>query len=207
MSYEVDETRSGADRLNGPSGSRSATAALFPFLAQVAKYWWAELLLGVLWLVVAIVVLKFNHASVITVGVVTGVMFLAFAAEEWLLAALAPRARWLWALFAVLLTAAGIIALINPTDTFTAFADVLGFVFLVIGIVWVIHAFAERAFNELWWLGLISGILMVILAFWVSGQFFLERANTLLVFAGVWAILKGITDIVRGFQIRKLAAS
>jgi uncharacterized membrane protein HdeD (DUF308 family) len=48
---------------------------------------------------------------------------------------------------------------------------------------------------------------MVILAFWVSGQFFLQRAVTLLVFAGVWAMIKGITDIIRAFQIRALASS
>jgi len=71
----------------------------------------------------------------------------------------------------------------------------------------MVQAFTERVFNDLWWLGLISGILMVILAFWVSGQFFLERAYTLLVFAGIWAAMKGITDIVRAFQIRQLGSS
>ena len=49
-------------------------------------------------------------------------------------------------------------------------------------------------------------IIMTGLAFWVSGQFFLTRAYTLLVFAGIWALMKGITDIVRAFQIRRLAA-
>ncbi len=71
----------------------------------------------------------------------------------------------------------------------------------------MVQAFTERPINSLWWLGLISGILMVVLAFWVSGQFFLERAVTLLVFAGVWAMVKGITDIIRAFQIRQLASS
>ena len=77
----------------------------------------------------------------------------------------------------------------------------------MIGILWMVQAFTERVFNPLWWLGLISGVLMVILAFWVSGQFFLDRAVTLLVFAGVWAMIKGITDIIRAFQIRALASS
>ena len=65
----------------------------------------------------------------------------------------------------------------------------------------------ERAFNDLWWLGLVSAILMIGLAFWVSGEFFLGRAFTLLVFAGIWALMKGITDIVRAFQIRQLGSS
>jgi uncharacterized membrane protein HdeD (DUF308 family) len=180
---------------------------LRPFLAQVARYWWVELLVGVLWVVIALVVLKFNHASVVTVGVLTGIMFLLFAAEEFALAALDRSLRWMWALFGILLTAAGIVALIHPRNTFAGFADILGFVFLLIGIIWMIQAFTERAFNDLWWLGLISGILMVVLAFWVSGEFFLDRAFTLLLFAGIWALIKGVTDVVRAFQIRALASS
>ena len=45
---------------------------------------------------------------------------------------------------------------------------------------------------------------MIALAFWTSGQFFLEKAYTLLVFAGIWALMQGITDIIRAFQVRAL---
>jgi uncharacterized membrane protein HdeD (DUF308 family) len=208
MSSDADEVRQVVGQLNGPPGSASVTNPLLrPFLEQIARYWWVELLVGVLWTVIAVVVLKFNNASVVTVGVLTGIMFLLFAAEEFALAALDRSARWIWAFFGVLLTAAGILALIHPRNTFAAFADILGFVFLMIGVLWMIQAFMEQAVNDLWWLGLVSGILMVVLAFWVSGEFFLDRAATLLVFAGVWALMKGITDIVRAFQIRSLGSS
>ena len=206
---QVEEMREAVRAVNGPPGSQSPDdPRLRPLLRQIARYWWVELLLGVFWVVVALVVLKFNHASVVTVGVLTGIMFLVFAAEEFLLAALDKGAtRWLWGFFGVLLTASGIIALIHPEQTFAGFADILGFVFLMLGILWMFQAFAERVFNSLWWLGLISGILMVGLAFWISGQFFLTRAATLLVFAGIWALVKGITDIVRAFQFRQLGSS
>jgi uncharacterized membrane protein HdeD (DUF308 family) len=174
-------------------------------MAPLARYWWVALVLGIFWLVIAVVVLKFDHASVVTVGVLTGIMFLVFAAEEFALAALDRGAtKWLWAFFGVVLVAGGIVALIHPRSTFAALAEVLGFVFLLIGFIWMFQAFAERAFNELWWMGLVSGILMIVLAFWTSGQFFLERAYTLLVFAGIFALLKGVTDIVRAFQLRAL---
>jgi len=150
-------------------------------------------------------VLKFNHASVVTVGVLVGIMFLIFAAEEFALATLDQGAtRWLWGLFGVLLLAAGIVSLIHPRETFAGFADILGFVFLVIGVVWTIQAFAERQFSDYWWLDLVAGILLIVLAFWTSAQFLLERAYTLLIFAGIWALAKGITDIVRAFQLRGL---
>ena len=209
MSQSLDEISQVARQLNGPPASQSISnnALLRPFLTRIARYWWVELLVGVLWVVIAVVVLKFTRASVVTVGVLTGIMLLLFAAEEFALAVLDGSGRWLWALFGVLLTAAAIVALIHPRDTFAAFADILGFVFLLIGIIWMFQAFTERAFNDLWWLGLVSAILMIGLAFWVSGEFFLGRAFTLLVFAGIWALMKGITDIVRAFQIRQLGSS
>jgi uncharacterized membrane protein HdeD (DUF308 family) len=76
-------------------------------------------------------------------------------------------------------------------------------VFLLIGVMWMTQAFASRGFNPLRWLALISGILTAVLAFWVSGQFFLERAYTLLVSAGIWALAS--TTSFRAFQIRELA--
>lgn len=179
---------------------------LHPVIATLARFWWLELLLGAFWVVVALVILKFNHASVTTVGVLIGIMFLIFAVEEFALFAVSEGpVRWVWAFFGVLLGAGGIVSLLHPRNTFAGFADILGFVFLVIGVIWLVQAFAERGFNQLWWLGLIAGIAMVILAFWVSGEFFLSRAYTLLVFAGIWALMKGITDIVRAFQFRALA--
>ena len=176
-------------------------------VGRVAKYWWVELIIGALWIVISAVILKFNHASVTTVGILIGIMFLLASAQESLLAVVERRWwRWLWALFAVLLFAGGILAFIHPQNTFAAFADILGFVFLVIGAFWIGQAFAERPVNELWWLTLVAGILMVILAFWTEGEFFLEKAYTLLVFAGIWALMHGITDIIRAFQIRRYAS-
>ena len=101
MSQDVDELEGVAEFMSGPPASRTITSIA---LADLARYWWVELLLGVFWLVIAVVVLKFNHASVATVGVLIGVMFLICAAEEFALAVLDRGAtRWLWALFGVLL--------------------------------------------------------------------------------------------------------
>ena len=104
----------------------------------------------------------------------------------------------------IILLVAGIIALISPENTFAAIADILGFLFLLVGIFWIIQAFGDRDVNELWWLGLIAGILMVILAFWTGGQFFIDKAYVLLVFAGIWALFHGVNDIFRAFQLREL---
>ena len=197
-----------ADEVMGqPPGSRMpAGPEVGPGAAveKAASYWWVELALGVFWVVISLVVLKFNQASVTTVGILTGLMFLLFAAQESILAVIDRPRRWLWAIFSVLLAASGILALIDPTATFAGFSDILGFLFLLVGVMWMMQAFNERPINDLWWLTLVSGILMTVLAFWVSGQFLVVRAYTLLIFAGVWAMTTGIIDIVRAFQIREV---
>ena len=75
---------------------------------------------------------------------------------------------------------------------------------MIVGVWWMMRAFLEIPTNPLWWIGLISGILMTGLAFWTSGQFFIEKEYVLLVFAGMWALMHGITSIVRALQVRAL---
>jgi uncharacterized membrane protein HdeD (DUF308 family) len=172
---------------------------------RLSHLWWLWLIAGVLWVVIALVILQFDQASITTVGVLIGIMFLLSGFQQLFFGSLAGG--WLQAvlwIFGFLLIVAGVIALISPENTFAALADILGFIFLVVGVFWIIEAFGEREINELWWLGLISGVALVILAFWTGGQFFIDKAYVLLVFAGIWALFHGVNDIFRAFMIRKL---
>jgi uncharacterized membrane protein HdeD (DUF308 family) len=153
--------------------------------------------------VTALVILQFDQASVTTVGIIIGCMFVVAGLQQFVLAGVVDHLRWLWIAFGVLFVIAGILCFIEPTATFAGVADMLGFLFLIVGIWWTIAAILNAG-RPLWWLGLISGIAMIILAFWTSGQFFIHRAYTLLVFAGIWALMQGVTDIVRAFQARSL---
>ena len=166
--------------------------------------WWLWLVTGVLWIVAGIVVLQFNSASINTIGIIIGCMFLFAGVQQLVLAFAAPRLRWLWALFGLLFIACGVVSLADPAQTFAGLADVLGFIFLVVGVWWTIEAFLSRGANSVWWLGLASGVLMIIMAFWTSGQFFLHKAYILLVFAGIWALMHGITDIAKAFMARRV---
>src|SRR3954447_13951067 len=171
---------------------------------DVAGLWWLWIVVGIAWIAAALVILQFDQGSVTTVGVIIGIMFCFAGVQNIILASVAESARWLWAIFGGLFLIAGVLCFIEPENTFAGVADILGFLFLMVGVWWIIKAFIEKSVNPVWWLGLVSGIAMLVLAFWTSGQFFIEKAYTLLVFAGIWALMQGVTDIIRAFAVRSL---
>ena len=187
-----------------PQFEMPGTGALRDSARKLTGYWWVLLVAGIAWVAVALVILQFNNASVTTVGILVGLMFVGVGIENLALARLDVPMRWLWALFGVLFLVSAIVCFAHPASTFAGLADVLGFLFLIVGIWWMVRAFLERAVNPLWWLGLMSGLLMTIVAFWTSGQFFIHKAYVLLVFAGIWALMQGTTSIVRALEIRAL---
>jgi uncharacterized membrane protein HdeD (DUF308 family) len=185
-------------------GTPPSGAALRHTARDITGYWWTWLVGGIAWLAIALVILQFDSASVTTVGILVGLMFVFVGLQTVALARVPWGPRWVSALFGVLFLVSGILCFVEPRATFAGLADMLGFLFLLVGLWWMIRSFVERAVDPLWWTGLISGILMTGMAFWTAGQFFIERAYVLLVFAGVWALMQGITDIVRAFTVRRV---
>ena len=176
------------------------------YAQKASRFWWMWLILGVLWILIAGVILQFDITSAATVGVLVGVMIL-FAGIEYVAVSTQVEGwKWLWMGFGVLLIIGGFFAIVYPTRTFLSVASILGFIFLMIGVFWMIEAFASRDMSDLWWLSLVAGIIMVVMGFWLSGQFLFAKAETLLIFAGIWALMRGILSIVTAFQVKKLAA-
>lgn len=194
--------------MDTPTGTPMKTPApMQPTEAQemateLAKWWWAWLVAGIVWIMVSIVILQFRQASVTLVGIIVGIMFLAAGVQEFVVAAVSESWRWLRIAFGVLLFIGGIYALFNPVGTFVALADALGFLFALVGIFWIVEAFASLVSNDFWWVELIAGFIMVGLGFWAAGQFFATNSYALLVLAGIWALFHGISDIVKAFVIR-----
>jgi uncharacterized membrane protein HdeD (DUF308 family) len=171
---------------------------------EITGYWWVGLVAGIAWLVISLVILQFDSASIATIGVLVGFMFLLAGVQNVVLTSLPVKHRWVPGLFSVLFLIAAVLCFVDPVSTFAGLADMLGFLFLLVGVWWMVRSFLERPVNPMWWLNLISGILMTGIAFWTAGQLFATKAYTLLVFAGIWALMQGTVDIVRAFEVRRL---
>ena len=179
-------------------------AALRESAREVTGRWWILLAAGIAWLLASLVILQFDHASVTTVSVIVGLFFLFAGIQNFAVASVPSSWRWVSVLFGVMFVVAAAVCFIEPTSTFAGLADMLGFLFMMVGVWWMVRAFLVRPVNPTWWLGLISGVLMTGMAFWTAGQFFIEKAYVLLVFAGIWALMQGISDIVRAFAVRSV---
>src|SRR5512134_3722165 len=87
-------------------------------IQSLSKLWWLWLVFGIAWTIIAVVILQFDDASITTVGIIIGLMFLGASAQNFALATLADRGRWLFAIFGVLFLIAAVIAFISPENTF-----------------------------------------------------------------------------------------
>jgi uncharacterized membrane protein HdeD (DUF308 family) len=95
---------------------------------------------------------------------------------------------------------------IRPVSTFFVLASVLGLVLVLYGAFEIIQGFASRAVNPYWWLQLITGLLLILLAFWVSGSdrvYALAQQTYLILFwVGFLALFRGFSQIMLAFTVR-----
>lgn len=169
-------------------------------IATESGWWWLFLITGILWVIVAFMVLQLNLTTVGVIAVMAGVLFLAAGANEFLVMATIDGWKWLHALLGALFILAGIAAFAWPGRTFFVLASIVGWYLLFKGTFDIVAAVAERG-AELWWLQLVVGIAEVLIAFWAVG--YPGRSVVLLaVWVGAAALARGITEIVFAFQLR-----
>ena len=172
-----------------------------------ARYWWVFLLSGIAWLLIAWLVLRMDITSIAAVGVLLGVVFLVASVNEVGLGSLMSGGwKILHYVMALIFFIGGLWSLVRPVDTFFALASVLGLVLIFYGTFEIARAFSSRDVNPYWWIGLVTGILLLLLAFWISGSdrvyALAQRTYLILFWVGFFALFKGITQIVNAFGIR-----
>jgi uncharacterized membrane protein HdeD (DUF308 family) len=173
-------------------------------LARLLPPWWLLLITGIGWILVSVIVLRFDFTSVEAVSLLFGFVAVAAGIAE-VGATFIARGGWklLNALLAIVFTVAGVLAFIHPAGTFVALAAIFSFFLIFAGTFDVIQAIAARREIEAWWLQLLGGIVELVLGFWAAG--FYGRSATLLVaWVAAFTIIRGVRDIVTGFRIHEL---
>ena len=173
-------------------------------LARVLPPWWLMLITGIAWMLVGLIVLRFDYTSVSAISLLFGFVALAAGVMEIMVMILA--AGW-WKLFhivlAIVFIVAGIVAFVHPGDTFEALAAVFSF-FLIFAGTWdIIVSISTRHEIEVWWLQLVGGIIELALGFWAAG-YYGRSAVLLIAWVAAFAVIRGVRDIVLAFRIREV---
>src|SRR4030095_10075750 len=100
----------------------------------------------------------------------------------------------------------GLYGFVRPVNTFFALASVLGLILVFYGAFEIVQGVATRAVNPYWWVNLVTGILLVLLAFWVSGSdrvyALAQRSYLILFWVGFLALFRGFSQIFLAFTVR-----
>ena len=173
-------------------------------IEAAADRWWLFLLTGISWLVFALLVFQWDYTTVYAISILFGVVAL-FAALNEFLQITVSTSGWkiVHGILGVLFVIAGVWALVHPHNAFATIAGLMGFFLLFKGIFDLMVAFLAKSQFELWWVQLVVGILEIMLAFWVAGSF-KDKVILLVVYVGIIALSRGITELILAFKLRSL---
>jgi len=173
-------------------------------LARSLPPWWLLLITGIGWMLVAVILLRFDYTSVSAISILFGIVAVMAGVLE--IGVLILAAGWwklLHAVLAFVFIAAGIVAFIHPGDTFRALAAVFSFLLIIAGTFDIIISISARREIEVWWLQLIGGIIELLLGFWAAG-YYGRSAVVLVAWVAAIAIIRGVRDIVLAFRVREV---
>jgi uncharacterized membrane protein HdeD (DUF308 family) len=172
-------------------------------LGRLLPPWWLLLVTGTAWVLVAVILLRFDYTSVSAISILFGIVAIVAGVLE--IGVLILAAGWwklLHGLLAVAFIAAGLVVFIHPGNTFAALAAVFSFFLVIAGTFDIVISISVRHEIEVWWLQLVTGIIEVLLGFWAAGYY--GRSAVLLVaWVAAIAIMRGIRDIVLAFRVRE----
>ena len=180
-------------------------------LKTVTGSWGWFLAAGIGWIVFSFFVLSFNYRTVWAIALFFGIGFIMGGLMEFAVATVAPGWKWLYIAIGIVSIVAGVIALAWPGQTFLVLSALAGWLLFFYGIIDVVFAFSTRRVESLWWTQLVTGIIMVLLGFWAispdAQTVSTYRGSVLLVvWIGVAALFRGISDTIVGFRLRSTRA-
>jgi uncharacterized membrane protein HdeD (DUF308 family) len=165
--------------------------------------WWLLLVAGVAWIVVAVVILRFDYATVATIATLFGFFSFVAAANEIMVGAVSSTGwRILHWLLAAIFVVVGVVAFIRPGDTFVSLAAVMSFYFIFRGTFDIAMAFTASRVSGSWVL-LLVGLAELAIGFWAAGSWNVS-VTVLVSWVAAGALIHGIGQIATAFAVRKV---
>jgi uncharacterized membrane protein HdeD (DUF308 family) len=168
---------------------------------ELGRAWWLFLLTGIAWVVVSLVVLTVDPTSAAVIGYLVAFVLLAAGVNEFVTIGFVEGWKWLHAVLGVLFVVGGILALTAPFQTFGILALLIGWYLVFKGTFSVVFSILAREEIELWGLMLAAGIVELVIGVWALG-YPGRSAWLLILWVGIGALLRGVTEIVFAFQLR-----
>lgn len=180
-------------RVSGPAGEHE----------PIVVAWWVSLVTGIAWLVYSLIILSATPKTVSAIALFFALAAFGVAGLE-VVFAFATRGGWRWVhgAMAAFAAIAGVLAFAYPDRTFVIMAWIAGWLILARGVFDLTAALWNRD-AELWWIGLIGGLVEIGIAFWAIGHWGHLEA-LLVVWLGLWTLVRGIMDIVAAFRARSI---
>jgi uncharacterized membrane protein HdeD (DUF308 family) len=171
---------------------------------ETADRWWLFLLTGIGWLIFALLVFQWDYTTVYAISFLFGAIALIAGMNEFLQITVSTTGwKIVHGILGVLFVLGAFWAFVHPHNAFATISALIGFFFLFKGIFDVTAAFATRSVFELWWIQLSVGIIEILLAFWVAGNF-QNKTILLVAYVGIMALSRGITELIFAFKLRGL---
>jgi uncharacterized membrane protein HdeD (DUF308 family) len=186
--------------------NNSLSGPLEAVAKKIGSLWWTLVVVGIAWIVVGFVIIRFNNSTVLIISIVFGIMVLLAAAGEIFRAAVTPGGWRVWhVIFAILLVIGAIIIFIHPGATFVSLTLVTGLFFVFVGTFDIISSLFATVLPG-WWVQLLTGIAEVFLGILASSSFS-SSAFVLVTYVSLGAIVRGVSEIGAGFAVRGAAKS
>lgn len=166
-----------------------------------AKAWWLFLITGIAWVLVAFALLAFNPGKAAIIGYLLGFFLIAAGINELVAIGFADSWKWLHGVLGATFVVVGVMALLEPFQTFGILALLIGWYLLFKGIADIFFSIAERDVLHLWGLLLASGIIQLVIGIWAIG-YPGRSAWLLILWVGIGAVIRGVTEIVLAFKLR-----
>jgi uncharacterized membrane protein HdeD (DUF308 family) len=184
----------------------SATSAT-PLELQVAedsaRFWWVKLVTAACWLLLSVIVFRFDWTTVSAISILFGIVMLGAAATE-AIGIFTSTGWWRlgYAVLALAFAVIGIVSFVHPGNTFAALAGVMSFYFVIKG-GWNIATSIGLGGLQFRWVTFLVGVAELLLGFWAAG-YFGRRAVLLVVWVGALALTRAVSDVIEAFAIRAL---